>query len=92
MHVLRGAPRILADRACKVVMVEINGLIERYGEAVDSIRDHLRGHGFAPVAYDPATRRLSPGDAHDEMFVRDLDFVSTRVRSAPAFELFGRAY
>ena len=92
MHVLRGAPRILGDPAVKVVMVEINGLIERYGETVDGIRAHLRGHGFAPVAYDPATRKLTPGSDHDEMFVRDLDFASERVRSAPPLVLFGKTY
>lgn len=92
MHVLRGATRILADPAFKVVMVEINGLIERYGETVDGIRAHLQSHGFAPVAYDPTTRTLSPGDDRDEMFVRDPDFVSERVRSAPPFVLFGKTY
>lgn len=92
MHVLRGAPRILANPAFKVVMVEINGLIERYGETVDGIRAHLRGHGFAPVAYDPATRQLTAGGDHDEMFVRDPDFVAERVRSAPPFVLFGKTY
>lgn len=92
MHVLRGAARILANPAIKVVMVEINGLIERYGETVDGIRAHLQSHGFAPVAYDPSIRGLSPGSAHDEMFVRDLDFVSARVCSAPPFVLFGKSY
>lgn len=92
MHVLRGAPRILADPALKAVMVEINGLIERYGETVDGIRAHLNGHGFAPMAYDPATRQLKPGGELDEMFVRDLDFVGERVRSAPPFELFGKRF
>jgi FkbM family methyltransferase len=92
MHVLRGAPRILANPAFKVVMVEINGLIERYGETVDGIRAHLQSHGFAPVAYDPATRLLKPGGERDEMFVRDLDFVGERVRSASPFELFGKTY
>ena len=61
MHVLRGAPRILANPAFKVVMVEINGLIQRYGETVDGIRAHLQSHGFAPISYDPATRKLAPG-------------------------------
>ena len=92
MHVLRGASTILANPAFKVVMVEINGLIERYGETVDGIRAHLQSHGFAPVAYDPATRMLTPGDEHEEMFVRDLDFVRERVRSAPPFTLFGKSY
>ncbi|WP_398480816.1 FkbM family methyltransferase [Tardiphaga sp.] len=92
MHVLRGAPRILANPAFKVVMVEINGLIERYGETVDGICAHLHGHGFAPVAYDPATRSLKPGGTHDEMFVRDLDFVAERLRNAPPFSLFGKTY
>jgi FkbM family methyltransferase len=92
MHVLRGAPRILADPGFKVVMVEINGLIERYGETVAGIRAHLQSHGFAPVAYDPATRKLKPGGEHDEMFVRDPGFVGERVRSAPPFELFGKVY
>jgi FkbM family methyltransferase len=92
MHVLRGAPQILANPAFKVVMVEINGLIERYGESVDGIRTHLHSHGFAPVAYDPATRVLAPGGEHDEMFVRDLDFVSARVRSASPFALLGKTY
>jgi FkbM family methyltransferase len=92
MHVLRGAPRILANPDFKVVMVEINGLIERYGETVDGIRAHLHGHGFAPVAYDPTARKLGPGGELDEMFVRDLDFVGQRVRSAPPFELLGKTY
>jgi hypothetical protein len=47
---------------------------------VDGIRAHLPCHGFALVAYDPAARLLSPGSKHDEMFVRDLGFVSDRVR------------
>lgn len=92
MHVLRGARRILSNPAFKVVMVEINGLIERYGGTVDGIRAHLQSHGFAPVAYDPARRTLTPGNAHDEMFVRDLDFVSERLRSAPPFLLSGKTY
>lgn len=92
MHVLRGAPRILANPDFKVVMVEINGLIERYGESVEGIRTHLRSYGFSAVAYDPVARTLAPGGQLDEMFVRDLDFVRERVRNAPPFELFGRRY
>ncbi|QUS39138.1 FkbM family methyltransferase [Tardiphaga alba] len=92
MHVLRGAPDMLANPAFKVIMVEINGLIERYGETVEGIRAHLRAHGFAPVAYDPGERALNPGGAHDEMFVRDCDFIAARARDAKPFSLFGKDY
>lgn len=69
-------------------------IVESWGAA--PLHASLALLGLRPVAYDPATRRLSPRDdftgAQSVLFLRDLRDAAERVASGAAFRLHGRRY
>jgi FkbM family methyltransferase len=87
LEVLIGAEQALADPDLRAVLVEANDCGQRYGQASDSLDEELARHGFAPRRYDPWSRTLTANGASttqhgNRLYVRDEDFVATRVRSA----------
>ncbi|QXP84018.1 hypothetical protein [Methylococcus sp. Mc7] len=59
-----------------------------------AIRRQLRDLGFTACAYRPFERTLMPlswnPSVGNTLFVRDLGYVETRLRAAPAFRVLGR--
>lgn len=93
-EVLAGAQRVLANPALRALILELNGSGHRYGFDEDAIRRQLRDLGFAACAYRPFERTLMPVSGTtgvgNTLFVRDLEYVETRLRTAPAFRVSGR--
>lgn len=90
--VLSGAQRTLANPMLRAVTLELCGSNEHYGASQQDIIDTMSGFGFERYSYDPFTRTLSRG--HDEremnsLFVRDVTFVTDRLRSAPSYKAHG---
>ena len=85
LEVLRGARLTLGCQEVKALIVELNGSGERYGFTDDEVHRELLGYGFAPFAYEPRSRRLSPLTTfgpRNTIYIRDLPVVAERLRSA----------
>ncbi|BDG72713.1 FkbM family methyltransferase [Roseomonas fluvialis] len=86
--VLAGAATLLAGEVLKAAILETAGATDTAIEA------RLRAAGFAPFAYDPCPRRLTPlsGPARpNTLYLRDLPFWQARLATAPVIRVFGRA-
>jgi len=94
LPVLRGAAGTLADPGLKAVIMEVNGNGGRYGFSDQDLRQAMERAGFREQSYDPFTRALAPSGRSGSspgngIFVRDLDFVASRLRAAPRFAVNG---
>jgi len=86
--VLKGAQLTLSAGSVCAIIIELNGSGEAFGHGDDEIHRTLLGHGFAPVAYIPATRTLTalsgPNTGSvNTIYVRDMDLMARRCKSAP---------
>ncbi|UPK72764.1 FkbM family methyltransferase [Chitinophaga filiformis] len=93
-EVLKGAKKILQQQSLKAIIIELNGLSERYG--VENRKNHeaLLGYGFLPYTYDPFKKALqkcaSFGD-FNTIYIRDIDFVKNRLVTADKVYLRNQA-
>lgn len=55
---LQGAERMLAEANPPVWLLEVNGLLRRYGFSEVELRDWLNTHDYDLVSYEPDTREL----------------------------------
>jgi FkbM family methyltransferase len=94
-EVFRGARRHLANPALRAIIVELNGLGQRYGYDEQALHADLLTAGFQPFSYDPFTRRLSlvaaPGP-HNTLYCRDLAFIEARLATATAVTVLGKTF
>lgn len=94
-EVFRGARRHLADPALRAIIVELNGLGQRYGYDELALHAELLAVGFQPYTYDPFARRLcrlaAPGP-HNTLYCRDLPFIEARLASALAVTVLGKTF
>ena len=94
-QVLQGAPRTLSDETLRCIIVETyEGYDKRYGHTVEEVRNLLDSYGFAPYVYNPFERTFAMGPrterrGFNEIYVRDIGFLASRVREAPSFEVLG---
>jgi len=93
--VLAGAAATLRDPTLKAMIVELNGSGRRYG--FDDAQTHrsLLDLGFSAQSYAPFTRELkrqtvTGGD--NRIYVRDREWVSERLGSAPALRVFDHEF
>lgn len=89
-RILRGGAATLRDPACRALIVETGPHLARYGDTLEGLDGLLRGHGFLPCDYDPATRRLTGREgcnAPNTLYLRDLDFIRQRLATAPPFTI-----
>ena len=89
LPVLRGGQRVLADRRLWAVIMETNGSGVRYGVEDEELFEAMHVHGFVPYSYEPFKRQLFAGrpDSGNTVFVRDINAVNERIRSAPMYAL-----
>jgi FkbM family methyltransferase len=84
-QVLCGAAALLSREHLKVIE------LETVSPAVEGM---MAGNGFERMYYDPFTRGLSLGPnglpASNSLFIRDRDFVSGRLATAPQVDILGR--
>ena len=94
-EVFRGARRHLANPALRAIIVELNGLGQRYGYDEAVLHAELLAAGFRPFAYDPFARQLrslpAPGP-HNTLYCRDLAFIEARLASAPPVTVIGMTF
>lgn len=84
-NVINGAPDTLANPNLKVIFMETNGLSDQYEFGQNYLHNKLLDLGFVPYSYDPFKRvlqKLETTGAHDTIYLRDLEFVQERIKSA----------
>lgn len=94
-EVLGGMPEILAHQQCKALIIELNGSGERYGYRDEQIHRLLLGRGFRPFTYEPYARKLEQIPTYgacNTLYLRDLDFISARLRSAAPVTVFKETF
>lgn len=89
-EVFQGAAKLLLDPRLSSVIVELNQSGERYGFSDEAIHQKLLEHGFETFRYHPFERQLislqkTHHRAGNTLYVRNLDVVNERLRSAPPF-------
>ncbi|HAU28665.1 MAG TPA: FkbM family methyltransferase [Rhodospirillaceae bacterium] len=92
-NVLQGAQAVLRQPTLQAILVEINSGAERYGVTGAKITALLVDHGFMPYRYHPETRDFEmlsgPNTTGNTLFIRDIEEVHRRVKSAVSFCVHG---
>lgn len=94
-EVINGANYTLKDTRLKAIIIELIGAGERYGYVDENIHIILLKEGFSPFAYNPLKRKLTPasfGKTNNTIYIRDIDYVTTRITTAPEVELFSEKF
>lgn len=89
-EVFRGADNVLCDPRLFSIIVELNQSGARYGFSDKAIHQKLLEYGFETFQYHPFERRLISlqkrhHGAGNTLYVRNLDIVNERLRTAPPF-------
>lgn len=85
LDVLRGGERLLAARPSPTLIMELNGLCERFGASPTMIRDHLARFGYMLYEYDGRSNELTPftadglPDSKNVIATNDVDGVRKRL-------------
>jgi FkbM family methyltransferase len=83
--VLQGSIETLQQNGLKAIIIELNGLGERYNFDENKIHNQLIELNFRPFQYDPMERKLLSIDTFgpfNTIYIRDLDFIRQRIKSA----------
>jgi FkbM family methyltransferase len=89
-HVLSGASSTLARNKLKAIIIELNGSGEKYGYDEKKLHERLLENGYQPYRYNPFERELTPIEtfgSHNTIYIKDIDFVRERVRTAEKIKI-----
>lgn len=94
-EVLDGAARVLAEVSPLAVLIELNGSGRRYGHDDSALHRRLLDSGFSAASYDPLARAVSVHPSRDRtsgntLYVKDIDAIRERVRTAPTYRVLDR--
>lgn len=95
LAVLKGAVRTLGKSELKAIIIEVNNQGRRYNVAKKDVFTMLQEHGFDPFQYDPFKRELTPLTTfagRNTIFLRDVDLVKERLRTARYVQLLGKCF
>lgn len=91
-EVINGAKTTLENPLLKAIIIELNGSGGRYGFNEKHIHTKFLSLGFKAYQYFPFERKLSEiptfGD-YNTIYIRDLEFVQTRLNTAEMVEING---
>jgi FkbM family methyltransferase len=93
-EVLKGAKKTLQKESLKAIIIELNGLSERYGVENKKNHEALLGYGFLPYTYDPFKKALQKCETFGDfntIYIRDVDFVKNRLTTADKVYLRNQA-
>jgi FkbM family methyltransferase len=86
MSVLEGAAQTLSKPELKAIILELNGLCNRYGVQEDEIHKLLLSYGFATASYDPMDRKLELLPTYNKsgntIYIRNEQWVRARLQEA----------
>ncbi|MBK1633272.1 hypothetical protein CKO31_21455 [Thiohalocapsa halophila] len=91
-EVLGGAERTLSAPGLLAVVMDLNGSGARYGFDDAALHRRMLEVGFTACGYEPFARRLAPlaegpKGTGNTLYVRDLEALRERVRTARRFRL-----
>jgi hypothetical protein len=84
-HVLSGASNTLSRNKLKAIIIELNGSGQKYGYDEKKLHEKLQENGYHPHQYNPFERELTAiktFGSHNTIYIKDIDFVRDRVRTA----------
>ncbi len=91
---LEGASHAMAENGLNVILLELGLHSARYGVQPEEIHRLVTSFGFEPCYYDPFLRRLTSLESYDPrgntLYVRNREFVASRLESASTFTVFGQ--
>ena len=91
LEVIDGARILLGGTDLKAIIIELNGSGVRYGYDEQKIHAQLLGFGFRSYIYNPFERELEDATGFGKfntIYLRDLDFVKRRLKTAKSFTAF----
>ena len=96
-QVLAGAKNTLSDPRLKAIIIETLGHEIIYGHAPGEVHQALVKQEFRVHSYEPFTRALTPDHrsleaerrCFNSLYIRDMDFVQSRISQAPLVEVLG---
>jgi hypothetical protein len=93
-EVISGASGVLNRKELFGVIMELNGAGARYGFDEDALHRRMLDYGFKAFSYLPFERRLvqltrKHASIANAIYVRNLEVVSERLRTARAFSVLG---
>jgi FkbM family methyltransferase len=92
-EVINGAQAMLRNPRLKALVMELNGSGRRYGFDEAAIMARLCDFGFVSARYEPFSRELSilaagqRGSDGNTLFVRDIDEVRERLKTARKYQI-----
>jgi len=92
-NVIHGAKDILGSPELKAIIIELNGSGSRYGFNEKDIHEKIISHGFSCFAYEPYSRKIIPMKTfgtNNTIYLRDLEFITSRVASAPKVSIINQ--
>lgn len=93
--VINGAKEVLKKDSLKAIIIELNGLSNKYGFNDHDIHQAIVDQGFLPYVYQPLERKLEKMEAFGEkntIYIRDLDFVKNRILKSHGYRVLNRVY
>lgn len=89
-EVLLGMKKALNSKFLKAIIIELNGLGEKYGFSDLEIHELLMKNNFLPYAYNPYERNLSKaniGSSDNIIYIKDLKYVINKVRNKKKYTI-----
>jgi len=90
-EVLIGMNSVLKNKDLKAIIIELNGSGKRYGYDEKKIHKMLSELDFNPFMYTPTERLLTQVNIlgmQNTIYIRDVDYVRSRIESADKIEIF----
>jgi FkbM family methyltransferase len=93
--VINGAFNTLKKTSLKAIIIELNGLSNAFGFDEQKIHERILLEGFSPYTYDPFLRKLTLLSAcgnDNTIYLRDIENIKERIKSAPIINIFGSSF
>jgi FkbM family methyltransferase len=93
--VINGAKDVLKKESLKAIIIELNGLSNKYGFNDEAIHQSILDEGFAPYIYHPLERTFEKLETFGEkntIYIRGLDFLKKRISVSPKFRVLNKEY
>jgi FkbM family methyltransferase len=94
-EVLQGMAGALQSTTLKAIIIELNGSGLRYGYDEKLIHDKLVSNNFSAYQYFPFERRLDLLETYGNLntiYIKDIDFVKTRIEASDKINLFSESF